>query len=97
MTYEEFRRQLGKAGLSAKQFADLVKLNPNSITNYAKDGAVPSLWAIVSLLMGEMADCGLDFRGVLNTAVIEPKKIRGSAAVGRFGGDKQADLQLPLR
>lgn len=94
MTYEEFRRQLGKAGLSAKEFADLVKMNRNSITNYAKDGVVPSHWAIVALLMGEMADSGLDFKKALNRIEIEPNKVRGSAAKGRFGGSKQPDLPI---
>lgn len=94
MKYEEFRRQLGKAGLSAREFADLVKLNRNSITNYAKDGVVPTHWAIVALLMGEMADNGLDFKEALGGIEIEPNKVRGSAAKGRFGGSKQTSLQL---
>ena len=94
MTYEEFRRQLGKAGLSAREFADLVKMNRNSITNYAKDGVVPSHWAIVAVLMGEMADNGLDFKKALGKIEIEPNKVRGAAAKGRFGGDKQADIPL---
>jgi hypothetical protein len=94
MKYDEFRRQLGKAGLSAREFADLVKLNPNSVTNYAKVGVVPSHWAIVSLLMGEMADNGLDFKKSLNGIEIEPNKVRGSAAKGRFGGSKQTDLPM---
>jgi hypothetical protein len=97
MKYDEFRRQLGKAGLSAREFADLVKLNPNSITNYAKEGVVPSHWAIVALLMGEMADKGMDFKEAINKIDIEPNKIRGSAAKGRFGGNKQTELQLSSR
>lgn len=94
MTYDEFRRQLGKAGISAKEFANLVKLNCNSVTNYAKDGEVPSHWAIVALLMGEMADNGLDFKEALSRIEISPNKVRGAAAKGRFGGSKQADLQM---
>lgn len=92
MTYEEFRRQLGKAGLSAREFACLVKINRNSITNYAKEGIVPTHWAIVASLMGEMANHKLDFREVLSQIDIEPNKVRGSAAKGRFGGSKQIDL-----
>lgn len=42
MTYDEFRRQLGKAGVTAREFAELLSLNPNSITNYARQGEVPS-------------------------------------------------------
>ncbi len=94
MTYDEFRRQLGKAGISAKEFADLVKLNHNSITNYAKDGMVPNHWAIVALLMGEMAENKVDFKEALSRIEISPNKIRGAAAKGRFGGDKQTRLNL---
>lgn len=92
MTYEEFRRQLGKAGLTNKAFAELVKINRNSIANYKKDGDVPAHWAIVALLMGVMADHRLDFKAALSGIEIEAKKTRGAAAKGRFGGSRQADL-----
>jgi transcriptional regulator with XRE-family HTH domain len=41
MPYEEFQRLMGKAGLSIKEFATLLDMNPNSITNYKKIGKVP--------------------------------------------------------
>lgn len=91
MTYEEFQRQLGKAALSARAFADLVKMNRSSITNYKKNGVVPSHWAIAALLMGEMADSGLDVKKALSRIEIEPKKIRGSVVKGRPGWNKQTD------
>lgn len=94
MTYVEFRRHLGKAGLTNKAFADLVKINCNSITNFKKDGEVPAHWAVVALLMGVMADHGLDFKEPLSRIEIEPKKVRGTAAKGRFGGSKQTDLPI---
>jgi len=94
MTYEEFRRQLGKAGLTSKQFADLVKLNCNSVTNYATQGEVPSHWAIVAVLMGEMAERKIDFKSILETIDISPKKVRGSAAKGKFGGSRQLDFLM---
>lgn len=94
MTYDEFRRQLGKAGISVKGFADLVKLHRNSITNYAKGGVVPSHWAIVVVLMGEMAENKLDYRKALRRIEISPNKVRGSAVKGRFGNSKQAELNL---
>jgi DNA-binding CsgD family transcriptional regulator len=42
MPYEEFQRLMGKAGLSIKEFATLLDMNPNSITNYKKIGKVPT-------------------------------------------------------
>ena len=38
MPYEEFHRLIGKAGLSIKEFAELLGMRPNSITNYNKVG-----------------------------------------------------------
>ena len=92
MTYEEFRRQLGKAGVTAYQFADLIKMNPNSVTNCSQKGVVPSHLAVISVLMGEMAENSLDFRSALSKIDIKPKQSRGGAAKGRFGGSKQIDL-----
>lgn len=92
MTYEEFRRQLGKAGVTAYQFADLIKMNPNSVTNCSQKGVVPSHLAVISALMGEMAENGLDFRFVLSKIDINPKQPRGGSVKGYFGGSKQIDL-----
>lgn len=92
MTYLEFKRQLGKAGVNVRQFAGLIKLNPNSITNYAKQGEVPSHLAVIVTLMGEMAEQGLDFRASLSRIDIEPNRPRGATAEGRFGENMQINL-----
>ncbi len=94
MTYDEFKRQLGKAGLSVKGFAELIKQHPNSITNYAAQGDVPPHLAIIAALMGQRADPGLDYRGALSRVHFEASKPRGAAAKGRWGGSKQKDLLL---
>lgn len=94
MTYDEFQRHLGKAGLKIRQFADLVKMNHVSISNYGKKGEVPSHLAVIAALLGEMADRKMDYREVLSRIDIAPKKPRGSGKGGRFGGDKQTDLDL---
>lgn len=86
MDYVEFKRQLGKAGLSAKEFAELVKMHPNSVTNYKKMGVIPAHWAIVAALMGEMAENNLNFRAILGKIAIFPKKIRGARQSSLFGG-----------
>lgn len=91
MTYIEFQRHVGKAGLTVKAFADLVKMNRVSLSNYAKMDTVPSHLAVIAALMGEMADKGLNFRDVLSRIDITPKKPRG-AGIGKFGGNKQNDF-----
>lgn len=97
MTYDEFRRQLGKAGLTVKGFAELIKQSPNSVTNHASQGEVPPHLAIIAALMGEMAESGLDFRATLSRIQFEASKPRGGARKGRFGGSKQKSLQVPQR
>ena len=92
MTYEEFKRQLGRAGLKTREFADLMKLNPNSITNYSKREDVPSHLAVIAALMAEMAQQGLDIRSTISRIQIQPNKPRGGGINGQFGGSKQADM-----
>ena len=61
MPYEEFQRLMGKAGLSIKEFAALLDMNPNSITNYKKIGKVPTHIAVLVYLLSNMKDDGVDF------------------------------------
>lgn len=93
MTYEEFQRQIGKAGLTIREFADLVKMNRISISNYGQKGEVPSHLAVIAALLGEMAERKIDYRDTLSRIEILPKKPRG-AGIGKFGGNKQMGLEV---
>ncbi|WP_210168020.1 hypothetical protein [Chelatococcus sp. CO-6] len=44
MTYDEFQRHVGKAGLTLKDFAKLVRMNRVSISNLAKKGKCRHIW-----------------------------------------------------
>jgi hypothetical protein len=77
MTYQEFRRNIGKAGLTISQFAELVKMNPISISNYGKRGFVPNHLAVIACLLGAMADSHLDYKSALSGIEIQQKKPRG--------------------
>ena len=92
MTYDEFQRHVGKAGLTIKGFAELVKMNRISLSNYGKQGEVPSHLAVIAALLGEMADRGIDYHALLARIDIAPKKPRGAGTSGKFGGNKQPDL-----
>ena len=94
MTYAEFQRQIYKAGLTLHQFAELAKMNRISLSNQKKKGDVPSHWAVIAVLLGEMAERQINFREILSKIEIEPKKPRGAGIRGKFGGDKQNDLDL---
>lgn len=88
MTYDEFKRQLGKAALNLREFAFLVKLNPSSVSNYKKTKKVPRHYAVIAVLMGEMAENKIDFRKILSDIDIEAHKVRGKAVKGKFGWDE---------
>lgn len=92
MTYDEFQRHIGKAGLTLTEFAGLIRMNRVSLSNLSKKGEVPTHLAIMACLMGEMAEQKVDFRRSLASIRIEPRKPRGGSAKGRFGGSRQTDL-----
>ena len=94
MEYKIFRRHLGRAGLTNKEFASLVGLNSKSIANYSKTNNIPSHWAITAVLMGEIVSNNIDLKELLSKVRIEPNKVRGAAAKGRWGGSKQSDLPI---
>lgn len=92
MTYQEFQRHIGKAGLTLREFAELIRMNRVSISNLSKKGEVPSHLAVIACLLGEMAERKIEFRPLIAGIGLEPKRARGAAAEGRFGGDPQGDF-----
>lgn len=95
MTYKEFLRHIGKAGLSLKEFAALTRMNRVSLSNLSKKGEVSSHLAIIAALLGEMKDRGVEYREVLGRIDICAKKPRGGGKGGKFGGDKPLDMVNP--
>lgn len=65
MNYEEFRRHLGKAGLTVNEFSSLISVRASSVSNYAKKGTVPLRYAVIAVLLGDAADRHVDFRDLL--------------------------------
>jgi hypothetical protein len=94
MTYSEFLLELSRAGLSVRAFAELISMNPNSISNYARSNEVPAHLALIAVLVAEMSAKGLDFRRVIAKVELIPKKPRGRAQLGHFGGDPQVPMDL---
>jgi hypothetical protein len=94
MRYDEFLRQLGKAGLTVREFAELLSMNRNSVTNCAQKGEAPAHLGVIAALMAEMAENGLDFRTVVAKLALSPKKPRGGGLKGHFGGSPQTPLQF---
>jgi hypothetical protein len=94
MTYDEFLAELGKAGLTVRAFADLIGMNRNSVSNYASAGEVPRHLAVIAVLMGEMNLQGIAFQSAIERVSATRKKPRGRGQPGRFGGNKQEQLEL---
>ncbi|MEP7043729.1 MAG: hypothetical protein ABI843_11745 [Dokdonella sp.] len=74
-------------------FAKLLNMNRVSLSNYSKHECMPSHLAIIAVLMGEMADHGVDFQSPIQKIDPIAKRPRGSAA-HRFGGHPQSQLDL---
>ena len=76
MNYEELTRNIGKAGLSIKEFAVLIKANPNSITNLSKKDNIPKNLAIIAVLLGELVEQKVDYERLFKNMNLEPQKAR---------------------
>ncbi len=94
MSYEQFLSELGKAGLSVRAFAELVGMNRNSVSNYASREEIPHHLALLAVLFGEMNIRGIAYRDIVARVGMTRKRPRGRAKPGRFGGDRQEELDL---
>jgi hypothetical protein len=94
MLYAEFLEELGKVGLSVRAFAELIGMNPNSLSNYARTGELPTHLALIAVLVVGVHALSGDFRQIMSKVAITPKKPRGAARQGHFGGDRQTNLDL---
>ena len=82
MEYTRFTQVLRDARITIRQLAKLLHMNPNSITNHARNGVVPDHLAAIVLLIGSMAKHGIDYAGPLERADLRGKRPRGKS----FGG-----------
>ncbi|MFN9525649.1 MAG: XRE family transcriptional regulator [Pseudomonadaceae bacterium] len=94
MLYSDFLAELQKTGLSVRAFAELIGMNPNSLSNYARSGELPTHIALIAVLVAGVSEMGGDYRQMMSKVALTPKKPRGSARQGRFGGDPQQDMDF---
>lgn len=95
MTYDDFLGELSKAGLSVKRFAELLGMQPNSVSNNKKRGEIPIHLALIASLLAEMSTHHIDYEPVIARVRPVKKRPRGTAIGGRFAGDKQTTLEFP--
>jgi transcriptional regulator with XRE-family HTH domain len=84
MTYIDFKRHLGKAGLSIDDFASLLGVRPNSISNYAKKGVVPVQHAVIAVLLGDAVDRGINALQLLARYGVYPVSLRTLTRMDEF-------------
>lgn len=94
MRYDEFQRNVRKAGLTLSDFADLLSMNRISLSNYARKKRVPAHLAVIAVLLAELKEHNVDYRNALSKIEIPAKRPRGAAIAGKFGGDPQQRLTL---
>ncbi|EJU9614759.1 MULTISPECIES: DNA-binding protein [Pseudomonas] len=94
MPYSDFLAELQKAGLSVRAFAELIGMNPNSLSNYARCGELPTHIALIAVLVAGISEMGGDYRQIMSRVALTPKRPRGGARQGRFGGDPQQDMDF---
>lgn len=94
MGYDDFLADLRKANLTVRGFAAVVGMNPNSISNYARQREVPRHLALIAALLGEMSLHGLPYQTIVERIQAPRRRPRGGGRTGRFGGDPQEQLEL---
>ena len=67
MEYKEFKRHLAKAELTIGEFASLLGIRANSISNHKKSNIVPPTYAMLVILAGRLRDEGMDVKQLLRS------------------------------
>ena len=93
MDYEEFVRNIRKTGLTIKEFANLIKTNPNSITNLSTKEKMPKNLAIIAVLLGEIADKGIEYKYLFEKMDLQPQKARNKEAFRNMSNFDQRRLE----
>ena len=68
MKYEAFKVELKRAKLSVKAFAEILDMNPTSITNYRRRGTVPKHLATIVVLLAALTERGISYHEILEKA-----------------------------
>lgn len=92
MKYDEFLSELSNAGLNVRRFAELISMNPNSVSNYAGTGNVPRHLAVIAMLLAELRRQGVDSHHATERVGAICKKPRGIKRAGRLIREEQTEV-----
>lgn len=96
MSYSDFLVELQKIGLSVRAFAKLLGMNPNSLSNYARNGELPTHIALIAVLVVGVAEKDGDYRQIMSKVSLAPKKPRGAGKYGSFGRNPQQAMDFDV-
>lgn len=75
MSYEELVNNISLAGLSIKEFAELIKVRPTSITNLKSDESkIPKALFIISALIRDMKQANMDYKKTIGEIDFDYKR-----------------------
>jgi hypothetical protein len=83
MQYSDFKRHLGKAGLTINQFSELIEVRPSSISALRSKPTVPAKYSVLAVLLGDNKDRQVDSKAILGRFGIRwpDRKDAGNVAV----------------
>lgn len=94
VTYDDFITELNKAGLTVRRFAELMGMQPNSVSNNKKTGEIPMHLAVIASLLAEFSSRNIDYSPIFERLEPARKKPRGAAKSRKLAGDPQTVLEL---
>ena len=74
MDYQTFKHNIKKAGLNIRKLAALLEVNPNSITNLSKKEKMPKNLYLISALLAQLKEKGVEPEEAFKQAGVYPVK-----------------------
>lgn len=94
MQYEKFIEELGAAGLSVREFAELIGVRANSVSNNSKRGEVPPHYAVIVTLLGELRRHDISHERVFRRLRVSRSLPEDKPVQQKPEGNSQAQLEL---
>lgn len=94
MKYEKFIGELGKAGLSVREFAELIEIRANSVSNNSKRGEVPPHYEVIVTLLAELHRHDIPYEPILRRIQASRTEPECQAGCPHPNGRAQEQLEL---
>jgi len=74
MDYQTLKQNIKKAGLNIRKLATLLEVNPNSISNLSKKEKMPKNLFIITALLAQLKEKGVEPEEAFKNAGVYPSK-----------------------